>query len=113
MLRDQDIRVDEYREGDQLVIRAEAPGIDPVKDVQLTLDNGYLYMQIERHKETKVSDKDYLQEEMQYGSFARTLELPAGCSEKDVKATYKDGILEVRIPVNKEAGKKIAITVGK
>jgi HSP20 family protein len=93
------IRVDEFRENGNLVLRAEVPGIDPDKDVELTVLDGMLRIDAERREEEKQEEKGYIRRELRYGSFSRTLPLPDGVSEKDIKATYKDGILEVRVPV--------------
>jgi HSP20 family protein len=93
------IRVDEFRDGDTEVIRAELPGIDPAKDAQLTVSDGMLRITAERRLEERTEDKGYTRHEMRYGSFSRTLPLPEGVQEKDITATYKDGILEVRVPV--------------
>ncbi len=106
------IRVDEYREGDTEVIRAELPGIDPEKDVELTVGDGMLRISAERRVEEKTEDLGYVRHELRYGSMSRTLPLPEGVSESDVSATYKDGILEVRVKVPERAEtapKKIAI----
>jgi HSP20 family protein len=105
------IRVDEFRENGTLVIRAELPGIDPDKDVELTVVNGMLRIDAERREEEKVEEKGYLRHELRRGSFMRTLPLPEGVSETDVKASYKDGILEIRVPVAETApARKIEIT---
>lgn len=107
------IRVDEYREDGALVIRAELPGIDPDKDIELTVSDGMLHIEAERHEEEKVEEKGYLRRELRTGSFMRTLPLPEGVSEHDVEASYKDGILSIRIPVTEpepEAARKIEIT---
>lgn len=93
------IRVDQYRDRDTEVIRAELPGIDPQKDVDITVANGTLTINAERRSEEKVQDKGYLRHELRYGTMTRTLPLPEGSTESDITATYKDGILEVRIPV--------------
>ncbi len=109
------IRVDEYREGDTEVIRAELPGIDPEKDVELTIGDGMLRINAERRVEEKTEDIGYLRHELRYGSMRRTLPLPEGVSESDVFATYKDGILEIRVKVPERtatAPKKIAIRKG-
>ncbi len=92
------IRVDEFRENGNLVIRAEVPGIDPDKDVELTVSDGLLRIDAERREEETEEKKGYERHELRYGSFSRTLPLPEGVSEKDIKATYKDGILEIRVP---------------
>lgn len=111
--RMEEICVDEYRENGSYVIRAEVPGIDPDKDVRISIDSGSLIIDVDRRKESKVQEKDYIHQEMQYGHFSRSLRLPAGCTEKDVKATYHDGILEVRLPVGKETSKRIPVTVSR
>lgn len=110
------IEVDEFREGDTEVIRAELPGIDPDKDVELTVVDGMLRIKAERRVEEKTEDKGYTRHELRYGSFMRTLPLPEGASETGITAAYKDGILEVRIPIPEEvprpAPAKIAISKG-
>jgi HSP20 family protein len=97
------IRVDEYREGDTQVIRAEIPGIDPEKDVELTVENGMLRISAQRRVEEETEDKGYTRHELRYGSMTRTLPLADGASEADIQATYKDGILEIRVPVPQAA----------
>lgn len=92
------IRVDEFRDGGDVVIRAELPGVDPDKDVTLTVSDGMLHLEAERREEKDIKEKGYTRHELRTGSFMRTLPLPAGASEADVKATYRDGMLEVRVP---------------
>ena len=104
-------RVEEFTEGDLVVVRAEMPGIDPDKDVQITVSDHTLHLRAERRQESETEEKGGYRSEFHYGSFARTLTLPVGATDKDVKATYKDGILEVRIPLDrKEAeARKVAV----
>jgi HSP20 family protein len=104
------IRVDEFRDGDELVIRAELPGVDPEKDVELTVSDGALYLQAERREEERHKGKGWHRRELRYGSFSRTIPLPAGVKETDIKATYKDGMLEIRIPVPKESTTRVPIS---
>ena len=105
------IRVEEYREDGTLVIRADLPGIDPDKDVELTVSDGMLHIEAERREEEKREEKGYLRREVRYGSFSRSLPLPKGMTEADITATYNDGVLEIRIPEPKhEEAKKIAIS---
>lgn len=107
------IRVDEFQENGTLVVKAELPGIDPDKDVELTVTDGMLHIKAERREEEKAEERGYLRHELRYGSFSRTLPLPPGASEEDVKATYRDGILEVRIPAPAPpAAKKVPVTRG-
>lgn len=105
------IPVNEYHKDGSLVIRAEIPGIDPDKDVELTVSDGMLHMKVERHEEEKVEDANYLRKEFRHGSFERTLPLPEGVTETDVKATYTNGILEVVVPkVEIEPAKRVPIS---
>jgi HSP20 family protein len=109
---DSEMKVEEFRDGDTLVVRAEMPGIDPDKDVEITVADRMLHLRAERRSETKTEDKKGYRSEFRYGSFSRAVRLPAGAGEDDVKASYNDGILEVRIPVddNANGAKKIPIT---
>jgi len=105
------IRVEEYREDGTLVIRADLPGIDPDKDVELTVSDGMLHIEAERRAEEKREEKGYVRQEMRYGSLSRSLPLPQGVTEAGITATYQAGVLEIRIPEPKpEPAKKIAIS---
>ncbi len=110
------IRVDEYREDDTQVIRAELPGIDPEKDVELTVEGGLLTINAERRVEEKTEKQGYTRRELRYGSYTRALPLAAGASKEDIKAEYTDGVLEIRVPVAKPSGpaepKKIPVAHG-
>jgi HSP20 family protein len=107
------IRVEEFREDGTLVIRADLPGIDPDKDVELTVTDGILHIEAQRREEEKHEEKGYVRQELRYGSLSRSLPLPEGVTEADITATYKAGVLEIRIPEPKrEPAKKIAISKG-
>jgi HSP20 family protein len=107
------MRVEEFTEDGMLVIRVEMAGLDPEKDVDVSVEGDVLHIGAERREEEKTEERDYVRREMHYGSFRRDLPLPKGMSQADVKATYKDGILEVRVPLPKaevEAARKILVT---
>jgi HSP20 family protein len=105
------IRVEEFRDDGTLVIHADLPGIDPDKDVELTVSGGILHIEAERHEEEKLEEKGYVRQELRYGALSRSLPLPEGVTEADITATYKAGVLEIRIPEPKrEPAKKIAIS---
>ncbi len=93
------MRIEEFMEGDRLVIRAEAPGIDPDKDVEITLGDGTLTISAERHEEETTTEGGRSMSEFHYGSFTRTVTVPKGVKVKDVVASYKDGILRVEVPM--------------
>lgn len=101
------IRVeDEVAEG-HYVVRAELPGIDPAKDVDIVVRDGQLTIKAERTEEKK----DDSRSEFSYGSFVRTMTLPAGSDEDDIKATYDKGILTVSIAVSEPTSPEKHITV--
>lgn len=99
MMEEDQVKVDEFTEGDQLVVRAELPGVDPDRDVDISIVDGNLHIRAERRQEQKVEDRNYRRSEIRYGSFSRVLPLPSGTKEDDIKASYRDGMLEVRAPV--------------
>ncbi|HXY93586.1 MAG TPA: Hsp20/alpha crystallin family protein [Acidimicrobiia bacterium] len=96
------LRVEESVTDKEVVVRAEMPGIDPDKDVEITVSDHTLRMRAERKEETTSDENGMRRSEFRYGSFSRSVPLPVGASDKDVKATYKDGILEVRIPLDQQ-----------
>ncbi len=94
------IRVEELQEGEAYVVRAEAPGLDPDKDVDVQVSDHTLHIEARRSEQQESKDKGQYRSEFRYGRFVRNIPLPAGADGADVKATYKDGILEVRVPVS-------------
>lgn len=98
---DQDeLKVEEFTEDGQIVVRAELPGVDPERDVDVSIVDGNLCIRAERRHEERSEGRDYRRSEIRYGSFSRILPLPAKAKEEDIKASYRDGILEVRAPVD-------------
>jgi HSP20 family protein len=107
----QAIRVEDWIEEDTYMVRAELPGIDPEKDVEVTVGAGYLTIHAERHDKTEGKHRT----EFRYGSFTRSLPLPANADQDNVKATYHDGILTVTVTLKvekKEPVKKIEVKSG-
>lgn len=92
---------DVYRQNGDLVVKAEVPGIQK-EDVKVTLEGGDLVIQGERKEEHEVKEGDYYRMERSYGSFYRRVTLPSGIQPESIKATFKDGVLEVRVPVPAE-----------
>lgn len=104
------IHVEEFLAGDELVIRAELPGIDPQKDVDVTISRGALHIDVRREDGSAKTDRSAFRTEFRYGEYSRSIPLPAGTYETEVKATYSDGILEVRLPVARTVKRKIDVT---
>ena len=85
------------RDGD-LVVRAELPGIDPEKDVDITFHDNLLTIRGERRREDEHEGYQYFRSESFYGMFERHVALPEGAQPEDISASYQDGILEVVVP---------------
>ena len=107
------IRVEEFEENGHLVVRADVPGVNPDEDIEISMTDGMLRISVQRKKESKHETKRHYRSEFQYGSFVRTVALPAGCNDKDVKAEYKDGVLEVRIPMTNTESKAKKVSIQK
>ena len=104
------IRVEEYSDGGAYTVRAELPGINPDEDLEITVDHGMLTIQAERKEETREGKRS----EFRYGAFTRSVQLPAGVKEDDIKADYSGGVLTVTVPTvpADERVKRIPISKG-
>jgi HSP20 family protein len=97
--------IDMYDKKDKIVVKAELPGM--TKDhIDLTINEGSLTLKGEVKKEEEVKEEDYYSRERSYGSFTRTIVLPAAVDESKVKAKFKDGVLEITLPKKEEAKPK-------
>ena len=96
------MRVGEFEEDGDLVIRGEIPGVDLDSAAYGALTARPLRIHAERRESTETEEKESFHSEFSYGSYSRTMTLPPGVTEDDVKASYTDGILEVRLPLNLE-----------
>ncbi len=107
------MKVEEFIEDDTIVIRAELPGIDPDKDVDITVADGILRLMATREERSEEERPEGYRSEFHYGSLQRSIRLPEGATADDITASYQDGILEVRVPAPRHVEKptaKIAIT---
>jgi HSP20 family protein len=104
-------RLESHVEGNTLTVKADLPGIDP-KEVELTVEGNRLTIKGER-KATEEREKGaYRHREVRYGSFARTLTLPAEVEAEKIQARYEKGVLEVKVPLPAGlAAKKVPIEV--
>ena len=87
------VRVEDAVKDGRYELRAELPGIDAAKDVDVTVRDGQLTIKAERSKESRTNGRS----EFIYGSFARSISLPVGADEDDITATYDKGILTVSV----------------
>lgn len=105
------IPVDVLARDNDLVVRAELPGIDPERDVDVHVENGALTISGERREEHKEEGERFFRLERRQGSFSRTIPLPQGVNEDEIQATYTDGVLEVLVPgaAQISSGRKIPV----
>lgn len=102
--------IDVERDNGNLVLRADVPGITP-DEVKIEVENDILTVSGGHEEAHEQTDKHYVRRERRYGSFMRSMALPAGVDPKHIKARTKDGVVEVTIPLPKEAkNQKVTIT---
>ena len=103
--------IESYVKDGNLVVRADVPGLDP-KDIELSVLHDVLTIRGERKAEKEVKEKEYLRCEVSYGSFERRMNLPEGAAADKITAIFKNGVVEVSIPLPKGIeGKKIPLEV--
>ena len=93
-------RVDIAETDNAFIIKAEIPEVKK-EDVKVTVENGSLCIAGERKQEKEEKNKKFHRVERFYGSFCRSFTLPENADEKQVKAAFKDGMLNVEIPKTK------------
>ena len=107
------LKVEQFRDDDSIVVRAEMPGVDVDNDVDVSVDDGVIRIAAERKQEkTDETDGTY-RSEFSYGRFERAFRLPRDADPDSIEASYEKGVLEVRIPVSDpevEEPKKIQIS---
>ncbi|MGW1892524.1 Hsp20/alpha crystallin family protein [Streptomyces sp. NPDC002004] len=91
------VRIEDYIDNGRYFLRAELPGVEP-KDVDVTIGEGILTVKAERTER----EVDKNRSEIRYGSMSRSVALPPGANDEDVKAEYKDGMLTVSVGLGQE-----------
>jgi HSP20 family protein len=97
--------IDLYEEKDEVVAKAELPGIDK-NDIQVSISDHLLTIKGEKKKEEEIKEANYYRSERSYGSFVRSVELPKEVDTAKARASFKNGVLEIRLPKSEEAKKK-------
>jgi HSP20 family protein len=101
--------LDAWETTDELVYAFDLPGI-PQDKISVEIEDGTLTLTAERERSQEVSEELYHRFERRHGAFSRTVGLPQGVSEDAIRATYKDGVLEIHVPKPEQAKpKKIEI----
>ena len=104
--------MDLVEDDDHFVVRADLPGVEE-KDVSVELEDNVLTISGERRSDAEQRKEGYYRIERAHGAFTRSLTLPEGIDPEGIKASYGNGVLEVRIPKPEERKpRKVAINVG-
>ncbi len=97
--------VDIFEKGNDIIVKSELPGMSK-DDIEVNLHNDRITISGEKKKEEKVEKKNYYHLERSHGSFSRSFILPAEVQADKAKASFKNGILEIKIPKIEKAKKK-------
>ena len=89
--------VDIFEKGDDLVIRAELPGLEK-KDIDIHVEDNRLVIQGERTRDQELDENNAYRLERAFGSFVRGFMLPKTVDASKISATYVDGVLEIKLP---------------
>jgi HSP20 family protein len=93
--------VDAWETEDGLVLAFDLPGI-PEDDITVELEDNVLTVSGERQRTAERSSERFYRFERRYGTFSRSVTLPAGVKEDEIEASYEDGVLEIRVPKPEE-----------
>lgn len=103
-------KVDVIDRDDEVVVRAEVPGVEKER-LDVSVSDNAVTIKGETKREHKEEKGDYYRREMSRGAFTRTVSLPANVNADEAKANFKDGVLELSLPkVEKAKRRSIKIT---
>ena len=92
-----------------LMVRADLPGLTP-EDINVTVDHGALTISGERRQENREEREGFIRSELSYGAFFRTIPLPDGADENRVSAVFRNGVLEITVPVSdQQQGRRVTV----
>jgi HSP20 family protein len=98
--------VDITEKDDEYLVKVELPGVEK-NDVQITLESNILTVKGEKKQEKEEKGENYHRMERSYGSFQRSFTLPTTVKSDKIDASFKDGVLSIRLPKSEEAKPKL------
>jgi HSP20 family protein len=104
-----DLMVDVAEDENAYIVKASMPGVKP-EEVEVTLQNNVLTLKGEAQADKEIDEERYHLRERRYGSFMRSLTLPANVKAEQIEASHEDGVLTVRLPkMEEDKPQKIAV----
>jgi HSP20 family protein len=104
-----ELAVDVAEDENAYIVKASMPGVKP-EDVEVTMQNNVLTIKGEVKEDKEIKEETYFMRERRYGSFMRSLTLPAGVKAEKIEAKHENGVLTVRLPRSEaDKPKKIAV----
>jgi len=97
-----DLALDVAEDDEQFVVKASIPGVNP-DNIEITYDANVLTIKGEAKEESEVKERNYHLRERRYGSFSRSVSLPASVNPDKIEATYDKGVLTLHLPKVEEA----------
>jgi HSP20 family protein len=104
-------RVDVTQRDGELVVHAEIPGVDPERDIEVFAEDEHLTIRGQRRQEVQTQDERFVRVETNFGMFQRTIPLPGQVDSEGIRASYRDGILEVVVPASEQSRRARRISV--
>jgi HSP20 family protein len=105
-------RTEVIQQPDALLVRVDLPGLAP-DEIDVTVEDGLLTIAGERRQEDVQEGEGFIRSELTYGTFLRTIPLPDGADEDNVQAVVRNGVLEIRIPIEqREQGRRVNVQSG-
>lgn len=103
--------LDIYEKKGKVIVETSIAGIDPEK-IDISIEDNVLTIKGKSEKKSEVEEKNYYRKEVKYGSFYRTVALPAKVKGGKAEASYEDGVLKIEIPKTEESKvKKVKVKV--
>jgi len=98
--------MDVFEQKDDVIVKAEIPGLTK-EEIDISLEGNTLTIKGEKKEEEEIKEEDYYRSERTYGAFSRSIEPPVAVQTDKVNASFKNGVLEIRLPRTEEAKKSV------
>ena len=99
-----------FIEQGKLFVRLDLPGVDPA-DIDVKAVEGALTVTATRKEEPAGKEREFIEHELPYGTFERRIDLPEGVRSEDIRAAYRNGVLELTVPIEAAKAKEVKIRV--